>query len=222
MGSPRELLDRVDGLRAIWWRHGDRVEHLAGDRDTEEEHGGRRVRAGPGAFVQVNRAAAEGLRRAVETALGPVRERRVVDAYCGVGESGRYVALQGGTAIGIEVDRLAVAAARQDAPEGFEVLRGAVEDRLEEALPADVLVLNPPRGGLEETLPARIGGSGVERIVYVSCDPATLARDLDRIGEGYHVTSVEAFDLFPQTAHVEVLTVLDLCPGDGCGTCATS
>lgn len=222
MGAPEEVLARVDGLRAIWWRHDDRPELIAGDPDTEEEHGERRIRTGPGAFVQVNRAGAEGLRRAVETALGTVRGRRVVDAYCGVGESGRHVALQGGEAIGIEVDSLAVEAARVDAPEGFRVLHGTVEERLEEALPADVLVFNPPRGGLDEALPARIAGSGVERILYVSCDPATLARDIDRIGDRYHVRSVEAFDLFPQTAHVEVLTVLDLCPGDGCGTCATS
>jgi len=221
-GKPEELLERVSGLRAIWLREGDRHKLLAGDADAEETHGERRVRTGPGAFVQVNRAAADRLRCAVEAALGPVKGCRVVDAYCGMGEWGRHIARNGGVATGIEVDPLAVEAARADAPEGFDVLLGTVEERLDEALPADMLVLNPPRGGLADTLPDRIAGSGAERIVYVSCDPATLARDLGRIGDGYHVASVQAFDLFPQTAHVEVLTVLDRCPGDGCGTCATS
>lgn len=220
-GEPEELLRRVEGLLAIWWRRGNDFELLAGDSNTEEVYGGRRVQTGPGAFVQVNRAASTFLERAVEAAIGPPRGRRVLDGYCGIGELGWHVARNGGTAVGIEVDPRAVAAARDGAPDGFQVLQGRMEERFEEALPADVLLVNPPRAGLEETLPDRIVAAEVERVLYVSCDPATLARDLARLGGRYHLTAVQTFDLFPQTAHVEVLAALDRCRGAGCVACAT-
>jgi 23S rRNA (uracil1939-C5)-methyltransferase len=218
-GEPEELLKRVDALRAVWWVHDGEAELLAGDSETEEVYGRRRVRTGPGAFVQVNRPAAALLERAVASALGDPRGRHVIDGYCGIGERGRHVARNGGTAVGIELDPVAASAAKHEAPEGFRVLEGRIEDRFEEALPADVLLVNPPRSGLAETLPARIVAADVERVLYASCDPATLARDLARFGHSYHLTSVEAFDLFPQTSHVEVLAVLDRCTGPDCLSC---
>jgi 23S rRNA (uracil1939-C5)-methyltransferase len=74
----------------------------------------------------------------------------------------------------------------------------------------DVVVLDPPRAGLGRGAPERLARFGAARIVYLSCDPATLARDLSRfVGAGYALSAVEAFDLFPQTPHVEALAVLD-------------
>jgi 23S rRNA (uracil1939-C5)-methyltransferase len=89
------------------------------------------------------------------------------------------------------------------------------EGRVEQVLASleiapDVLVLDPPRTGVSEDALAAISGLRVGRIVYVSCDPATLARDLGRLrDEGYRLASVQAFDLFPQTPHVEVLATLE-------------
>ena len=71
------------------------------------------------------------------------------------------------------------------------------------------VVLNPPRGGLHWNVTLRLSGQPVPRIAYVSCDPATLARDLHRLSANYRVIAVRAFDLFPQTAYVETVAVLE-------------
>ena len=99
--------------------------------------------------------------------------------------------------------------ARERPVEGFSVLEGRVEERLSEALPADLVVLNPPRNGVDEAAIRLLSESRPERIVYVSCDPATLARDVRRLGTTYRITRLQLFDLFPQTAHVETLLTLD-------------
>jgi 23S rRNA (uracil1939-C5)-methyltransferase len=95
----------------------------------------------------------------------------------------------------------------------FRAVRGRVEEELEDRLPADIVLLNPPRSGLDRSVPASLVRHAPGRIVYVSCDPATLARDLDRLGPGFEVERIQAFDLFPQTAHVE--TVVTLRAGGG-------
>jgi 23S rRNA (uracil1939-C5)-methyltransferase len=208
-GRAAELLEAVPDLRSVWVRPaGAEARLLAGEQDLEELHQGRAVRPRAGAFVQVNRPMSEVLARAVMEAVGAPGGRRVVDAYCGVGSWGWELARQGARVTGIELDGDAAAAALDGAPEGFTVLHGAVEELLDRALPADTVLVNPPRTGLHESVPARLRDSGVDRLVYVSCDPATLARDLDRLGPAWTLDTVRAFDLFPQTAHVETLVAL--------------
>jgi len=211
-GLPGELLVAVDGLVAVWHRpHKDGpVRLLAGEAETEEVWLGERHPVGATAFLQVNREAGERLHEAVLREAGRVEGLRVLDAYAGVGLVGRRLARQGALVTAIELDAEAAAAARSGAPEGFVLLEGRVEARLEEGLPADLVVLNPPRTGVHETASARLAGSGVERIVYVSCDPATLARDLGRLSGRYALAGLRCFDLFPQTAHVETLATLEL------------
>lgn len=212
-GGAGELVERVESLRAVWWRESTEVAPvlLAGTADIEESWWNRRFRVGPTAFLQVNREIAERLHDAVMEELGDeeVSGRHFVDGYCGVGAYGRRLAERGATATGIELDAAAVETARRDAPDGFTVLEGRVEERLEDALPADAAVLNPPRTGLHESLPALLRDAGPARVVYVSCDPPTLARDLGRLEEAYQVARLQAFDLFPQTAHVEVVVTLE-------------
>jgi 23S rRNA (uracil1939-C5)-methyltransferase len=90
-------------------------------------------------------------------------------------------------------------------------MQGRVEDLLASALPADVVVLNPPRAGIDERVAATLGdaAASIRAVVYVSCNPATLARDLGRLPR-FRMASLVAFDMFPQTAHVE--TVCELVP----------
>ena len=83
-----------------------------------------------------------------------------------------------------------------------------MEDRIAEALPADLVVLNPPRIGVDAKVAETLLAAGPPRLIYVSCAPATLARDIGRLSPSYAVLDVRAFDLFPQTAHVEVVVVL--------------
>ena len=210
-GRPQQVLESVPGLVAVWWRrHRDGpVELLAGDPDTEETWLGELFTLDAGAFLQVNPEAAEVLQQAALHAVGPPRGLSIVDAYAGVGLLGRALARHGARVTAIELDGEAVAAARRRAPGGFTALQGRVEDLLAESLPADRVVLNPPRAGLHPGVCARLSESGVERVVYVSCDPATLARDVARLAETYEVVDVRCFDLFPQTAHVETLATLE-------------
>jgi 23S rRNA (uracil1939-C5)-methyltransferase len=106
------------------------------------------------------------------------------------------------------MDVHAVEAARAAAPPGVSFRAGAVEDLLPDALPADLVLLNPPRAGVAAQVPAALLASSPERILYVSCNPATLARDLKRLAPAYALESLRCFDLFPQTAHVETVAAL--------------
>ena len=208
-GRPDILLREVDGLVAVWAvrpKGGGKL--LAGLTQVHDTRFGETVRTEPTTFLQVNREASEALHRWVVD-QGSVRSgERVVDAYCGVGLYGRDLARRGADVLGIERDTEAAKAAARDAPECFTVWTGAVEDRMAEALPAGLVVLNPPRSGVEARVTEVLRAAGPPRLIYVSCDPATLARDIGRLSSSYEVVDVRAFDLFPQTAHVEVVVVL--------------
>ncbi|HKJ92533.1 MAG TPA: hypothetical protein VJ957_05150, partial [Longimicrobiales bacterium] len=105
-------------------------------------------------------------------------------------------------------DAGAVAEARRACPHGT-FLAGPVEARLRETLPADLVILNPPRTGVHRTVPEILLSEPPARLLYVSCDPATLARDLKRLSPGYRVVGVHCYDLFPQTSHVETVVELE-------------
>ncbi len=209
-GEPAELLDRVPGLEAIWHvaEGGDHPELLAGTPDVLESWGDDRFEVGGSAFLQVNRFAAELLEQHVLDVAGEVEGRTVVDAYCGIGVHARRLAGRGAAAVGIELDPVAVEIGRRLAGDHVVFHAARVEDALAGALPANLLIVNPPRAGLAAAVSEIILAAPPRRIIYVSCDPATLARDVARLGSGYEVASVRCFDLFPQTAHVE--TVLEL------------
>lgn len=191
------LVDDVDRLRSVWHQPSpdEPAVQVAGDA------GG-----SPRAFSQVNEAVGDRLRQHVLEQVGT--PERVVDAYCGAGAYGRPLAEAGVRVTGIEVEPQACARARDGAPSGFSVVEGQVEDHLARVLPADVVVVNPPRTGLHDDIPGILLDALPTRIVYVSCDPATLARDVKRLAAGYEPAALRSFDLFPQTAHVETVAVL--------------
>lgn len=160
-------------------------------------------------FTQVNPAVAAELHAAVvRHALAHV-PRTAIDAYSGVGDAAHALVRAGVTVTAIEVDREAAAwaAARLTLPS--RCLAQRVEQVIARALPADVVLLNPPRAGLDPAVTRALEQStpAPRAIIYVSCDPATLARDIRRMPK-YAVTSVEPYDMFPQTAHVETLCEL--------------
>ncbi|MDR0787001.1 MAG: TRAM domain-containing protein [Gemmatimonadota bacterium] len=132
----------------------------------------------------------------------------VVDAYCGVGIRARQLARMGARVTGIELDASAVAIADAARVPGAVFKAARVETALPAALPAHLVVLNPPRAGVDPAVTTALNESPPDRIIYVSCDPATLARDIARLRDHFSVHSVRCFDLFPQTAHVE--TVVEL------------
>ncbi|MEX2526061.1 MAG: 23S rRNA (uracil(1939)-C(5))-methyltransferase RlmD [Gemmatimonadota bacterium] len=210
-GEPHTLLEEVPGLSAIWiQRHHDASPRLlAGDAEVEESWMDEQLPVQPGAFTQVNREAAALLHDLVLEEVPAPRESTVVDAYCGFGVYGRRLARLGAQVTGVELDERAVAMGRARRVPGFTLRTGRVEDLLEELLPADVVILNPPRGGVDEKVASVLAHGDTPRIIYVSCDPATLARDLGRLAGSFRLTRLQVVDLFPQTAHVETVATLD-------------
>lgn len=207
-GSPTELLDAVDGLESIWIQpEGEGARLVAGEPTLLERWNGEEIALAGAAFLQVNRQTAALLDGYVaELARGHGDDATAIDAYCGVGIHARRLAEQGFRVSGIELDPDAVRAARELG--GVEYLEGRVEDRLPELLPADLLLLNPPRNGLAPEVTERIAEEPPAQVIYISCNPATLARDVQLVAGQFDVGRVRCFDMFPQTAHVE--TVLEL------------
>jgi 23S rRNA (uracil1939-C5)-methyltransferase len=176
------------------------------------------------AFSQVNAHVAAALRAAVVEGVQAVAPSHVVDAYAGSGVVAAAFVAAGLQVTAIEMDpagvaalraRLAAAAVAAGTAAGTAaatVVAGRVEEALPAlASPAEVVVLNPPRRGVDPRVCAWLESSAahaVRRVVYVSCNPATLARDLTRL-PGWRLASISCFDMFPQTAHVETVCILD-------------
>ncbi len=208
-GDLRGLIGTDSGLIAVWRvEPGGQARLIAGEANARATRMGEVTTVDPRVFLQVNAGAAELLHADVIRSIPNPRGLTVVDAYCGTGLYGRHLARQGAVVVGLESDRAAVRAALEGAPPDFRVLEGRVEDRLSEALPADVVIMNPPRAGLDRVVPELLSNRPARLLVYVSCDPATLARDLERLAGAYEIDQVLAFDLFPQTAHVETMVTL--------------
>lgn len=165
------------------------------------------------AFFQVNPACAELLLADVRARLRPCS--RVLDLYCGVGLFGCIAAQAGAeTVFGLETQASAVRTARANARRLG--VRGDYRCAPADTLPADMAaapcwIVDPPRDGLSEAMRSLMLRHCPEQIVYVSCGPDTLARDLKSLAKGYRVESIRLFDFFPRTAHFETLCVLSRC-----------
>lgn len=171
--------------------------------------------APPGSFRQANPAANQALREQVAAAVGP-GAGAVLELYAGSGNLSAVIAAAGHPVIAVEHDRHAVTAGERLAerlPRGAASVRfvhANVGPFLRGRAPrVPIVVMNPPRIGLPAKTAPAIAHLGAERLVYVSCNPATLGRDLARlVAEGFAVHEVQPIDLFPQTAHVECVAVL--------------
>ena len=180
---------------------------LAGHGEIEESILGLRFRVGPTSFFQVHPAAAERLFATVLDWAGPGGGAPALDLYTGVGVLALLLARAGYEVRGVEYEREAVALARRNAElNGLDASFAAGDAQEAELPPPDgLLTLDPPRGGAPR-LAERLAASGPARVIYVSCDPATLARDAATLVQGgYRLRRVQPFDLFPRTAHVETV-----------------
>lgn len=184
----------------VWWRPrpGD-TRLLQGDA------GG-----GPAAsFSQVDLERGDRIRRFALELVGGLDGRHAWDLYAGRGEASTLLADAGATVESVELDRVAVDAARaSDARAAIIRHQGRVETVAGRLAPPWAVYANPPREGLGPAVVAALRRAAPRRIAYVSCDPATFARDLRALGPQYDIESLRAFDLFPQTAHVETVVLL--------------
>jgi 23S rRNA (uracil1939-C5)-methyltransferase len=205
-GRAQELAATVPGLHSIWHRTEPAVAPvlLAGADHVDEQWNGESVRLGGAMFLQVNRGTAQLLESHVMTRVAPEPGQRIIDAYCGVGLYARQCARRGADVVGIELDAQAVAEARRACDDAVFVT-ARVEETLGAQLPADVVIVNPPRAGLDSAACAALAARPPARLLYVSCDPATLARDAGRLAPTLRLGAVRCFDMFPQTTHVETV-----------------
>jgi 23S rRNA (uracil1939-C5)-methyltransferase len=197
---------------------GRRERRLAGAMEIEETVGDIVYRVSPGSFFQINVEVVERIFEALAPEIA--NSRSVVDLYCGMGTFSLLFARAGARVIGVEENRRAVDEAGANAKRNaLDAKTQFVAQRVEQWVAssqgrallkrADAVFLDPPRKGSDETTLRAIADAGVSRVLYLSCDPATLARDLRLlVANGYALRSVQPFDMFPQTGHVETLASL--------------
>jgi 23S rRNA (uracil1939-C5)-methyltransferase len=188
---------------------------IAGRAFLEEEFAGLTFEIGPNTFFQIHTDQAEAMLQRILDELALTGSETVIDAYCGIGTLSLPIARRVKQLIGIEVQRSAVEQARQNAIRNnitnVEFQIGAAEAILPKMdFAADIVVLDPPRKGCDRAVLDSLLIHRPKRIVYMSCKPATFARDLQILcAGGYHLRLVQPGDFFPQTAHVEAVAFLD-------------
>lgn len=198
---------------------GRRDRPLTGTPEVEETISGVRYRVSTASFFQVN---VEMVERIFERLTPLLAEPgRIVDLYCGVGTFALFFAKHGWSVEGVEENPHAVREARANAgANGLDGLLRLTAGRVEQLVQtpalrpalerARVVFLDPPRKGSDEMTLGAIAAARVSAVWYLSCDPATLARDLKfLVAKGYRLGAVTPFDMFPQTGHVEALAVLE-------------
>ncbi|MFA4927923.1 MAG: 23S rRNA (uracil(1939)-C(5))-methyltransferase RlmD [Patulibacter sp.] len=201
--------------------YGGDTELVGGDAYIHEEICGLRLRISPEGFFQTNTVMAERLYELAAEYADLQGWERLFDLYCGSGSLGLTMASRAGELIGVEIVEESVADAATNALNNdirsarflASDARTGLPDAIEEVGRPDVLIVDPPRAGLGPRVCRRIIEAAPKRVVYVSCNPTTLAPDAARLVEaGYTLRKVRPVDLFPQTPHVECVAVLDRNP----------
>ncbi|MBQ1534430.1 MAG: 23S rRNA (uracil(1939)-C(5))-methyltransferase RlmD [Erysipelotrichaceae bacterium] len=169
----------------------------------------------PQAFFQLNRDQAERIYKDAVSFV-PEGSGRVIEAYCGIGTISLYLSGKAEEVIGIELEKEAVKDATENAERnGCHNLRFLCSDasrairKLLEKQKADMLIVDPPRTGLDQDLIETLLQSKIKRLVYISCNPATLGKDLNLLQKNYSINSVKGYDMFPNTPLVETIVCLD-------------
>ena len=222
-----DVLRRFPEVRSIHWAINDTPAErtslptrvLWGEEAIEEQLLGLRVRVRPNAFLQTNTEMAERLYELAREYAALTGAENVFDLYCGTGTIGLALAAQAGAVWGLEISEEAVACAIENAElngiGNAQFFAGnvgqAIEELVEEAGTPDLVVVDPPRAGLAGKALRRLGRIGAPRIVYVSCNPTTLASDAKVLRDdfGYELLRCRPVDMFPHTPHVESVSLLE-------------
>lgn len=161
----------------------------------------------PTAFLQNHKEQSEAIYREVTNQIKEVEPNHVLDLYCGIGVTSLLLAKEGIKVTGVELSAEAIALAKKSANYnkiiGVDFLATSCEKAIEQFASSDIILVNPPRTGLDKKVIEGIKRINPKHLFYISCMSQTLARDVEALG--YRVHSGQAFDMFPQTAHVETL-----------------
>lgn len=191
----------------------NRWQTLSGQEAIYETIAGLKFKVSPASFFQVNPFQAQTLYTEALAFADIQPGERVLDAYCGVGSLTLQIARKAKEVVGIEYVPKSIEDAKENgvnnAIENILWIAAAVEDALAAGIgPIDKAILNPPRKGCESTALAALGSYAPKRIVYLSCSPATLARDAAVLQDfGYTLQKAQPIDMFPQTTHVETVAL---------------
>ncbi|WP_366922807.1 23S rRNA (uracil(1939)-C(5))-methyltransferase RlmD [Metallumcola ferriviriculae] len=170
----------------------------------------------PRAFFQVNTVQAEVLYETARNWANLTGQETLWDLYCGTGTVGIFMSEKCRRLVGIELNKAAVQDAKLNARlngvKNASFRHGKAEERLKDLWQADdanVVILDPPRQGCDQRLLHQLLELGPEKIIYISCNPATLARDLKTLSDAYQIKKVQPVDMFPQTGHVECVVLIE-------------
>jgi len=226
----RELPAQVPELQSFYWgistrvsdvARPERLERMFGEERLEDEIAGIRYQVGPVQFLQPNLRLVPRVYQAIRDRAALTGQETVYDLYCGIGLIALLLAKQARAVVGVECEPDSIASAERNAElNGISnalFFCGKTEDLLKggtlfkQGPRPDCIVLDPPRVGLHKEMIVPILQSGCPRLLYLSCNPASLARDLKLMLErvpAYRVDSLQLFDFFPHTTHLETLAVL--------------
>jgi 23S rRNA (uracil1939-C5)-methyltransferase len=222
-----DTLRRFPEVRSIHWSVNETAAEVTnlptqllwGDEAIEEQLCGLRFRVRPNAFLQTNTRMAERIYELVRDFAALTGNETVYDLYCGIGTIGLVLARDALTVWGIDISEESIACALENAElngiGNAAYFAGNVGQALEELRDrsgeADVVVVDPPRAGLAGKALRRLGEIGAPRLVYVSCNPTTLAGDVKRLRDdyGYELRRAKPVDMFPHTPHVETVSLLE-------------
>lgn len=217
-------LMRIKGLTSLWQSihtikktpevFGNKMMHLAGETSLSMELDGLKLRISPRSFFQLNSKQAVQLYRTIASMVKEDNEL-IVEAYSGIGAISLYLKDKAKEIIGIESIKDAVVNANQNAAlNGCEHVSFLCDDAankltyLSKKRSIDVLVVDPPRSGLDDAMLECILRSKIKNIIYVSCNPATLGKNLAVLCSRYNVDRIQPIDIFPHTPHVETVCLL--------------
>lgn len=195
---------------------GDEVEILAGKNYITEGIGKTRYDLKAKAFYQLNPSQAMKLYQYVESQINFEEEKNIVDAYCGAGAISMLIAPEASRVVGIDLSKESLYSALHNKKvnnlENVNFFQGEVKDLLpklyDKGFNPDTVIIDPPRSGIDDKTLDLLNRKVVKKIIYVSCNPATLAKNLKVLLKKYKLVSVAPFDMFPQTSHIESVSVL--------------
>ncbi len=196
---------------------GETFEVLAGKESIEERLGDIRYALNPKAFFQLNPQEAQNMYEYIRTLFDTAKERTLLDLYTGSGAMALYFGNMFERVIGVDFDEASIRSAKENAKRNrmnhVEFLQDDavqfVTNMQKEGQNVDVAVFDPPRTGLDERMIRSLVSNPIPKLIYVSCNPSTLAKNIDKLSGRYRVKSVMPFDMFPQTSHVESVTLLE-------------
>ena len=209
-----EVIKYLDKKVVSIYTYDNKYRCIYGEKYLYEMIGEYKYRISPDSFFQVNSRTVNKLyNKVVEYAIENEKKDNLVDLYCGTGTIGIYLSKYFNNIIGIELNGQAVEDAKENARindiNNIEFYAGDVGKIINDQIKADVIVVDPPRSGLDKRTKDILLKIKANKIVYVSCNPLTLARDIKELDNGYDLGDITLVDMFPNTHHVETVCVLE-------------